>query len=294
MSPVIDVHVHLTPPEIAADRDRWLDGEGPWTALYRNPKSPMISTGQLLDLMDEEGVDLALIGGFPWSSEDKAKHHNEWLLGEAARHPGRLRPLASFDVLAPWAARHAEAMLAAGLQGLGELALYDRGFGPRELDILAALGEICRDRPLLLHVNEPIGPPYPGKAPLELGQVYALVRRLAGVKLILAHFGGGLPFLAAQKKEVRESLAHVRFDTSAMPFLYDPAALPMALMVLGPEHFVLGTDCPLLKPSRYRRYFEAAGLGPRETEMIMGGSFQRFMAPAEPELCGTGAAGDRS
>jgi len=71
---------------------------------------------------------------------------------------------------------------------------------------------------------------------------------------------------------VRESLAQVRFDTAAMPFLYDPAALPMALKVLGPEHFFLGTDCPLLKPSRYRRYFEAAGLTTEETETIMGGA----------------------
>jgi predicted TIM-barrel fold metal-dependent hydrolase len=272
MSPVIDVHVHLTPPEIAADRDRWLAGEGPWAALYRNPQSPMMSTDRLLALMDEEGVDLALVGGFAWADEDKAKRHNEWLLAEAARHPDRLRPLAAIDVLAPWAFRHAEAMLAAGHRGLGALALYDRGFGPGELDILAALGELCRARnlPLLMHVNEPIGPLYPGKAPLELGQVYALVRRLAGVKLILAHFGGGLPFLAAQKKEVRESLANVRFDTAAMPFVYDPAALPMALKVLGPEHFFLGTDWPLLKPSRYRKYFAAAGLDPRETELIMG------------------------
>jgi predicted TIM-barrel fold metal-dependent hydrolase len=272
MSPVIDVHVHLTPPEIAADRDRWLAGEGPWAALYQNPQARMMSTAELLAVMDEEGVDTALVCGFPWSGQDKAKRHNEWLLAEAGRHPGRLKPLAAFDVLAPWAAGHAEAMLAAGHQGLGELALDDRGFGPRELDILAALGGMCheRGRPLLMHVNEPIGPAYPGKAPLELSQIYALVRRLAGVKLILAHFGGGLPFLAAQKKEVRESLADVRFDTAAMPFLYDPAALPMALKVLGPEYFFLGTDCPLLKPSRYRRYFEAAGLSPRETELIMG------------------------
>ena len=274
MSPIIDVHVHLTPPEVAADRSRFLTGEGPWTDLYLTPKGRMISTGELLALMDEEGVELALVCGFPWSSEDKAKRHNEWLLAEAARRPDRLRPLAAFDVLAPWAFRHAESMLAAGHQGLGELALYDRGFGRHELDTLAALGGLCRerDRWLLMHVNEPIGPPYPGKAPLELGQVYALVLRLAGVKLILSHFGGGLPFLAAQKKEVRENLVQVRFDTAAMPYLYSPEALPMALKVLEPEHFFLGTDYPLLKPSHYRRYFAAAGLTPRETEVIMGGA----------------------
>ena len=279
MSPVIDVHVHLTPPEIMADRGRFLAGEGPWTDLYANPGARMVSTGELLALMDEEGVTTALVGGFPWSDEDKAKRHNEWLLEEAARLPGRLKPMAAFDVLAPWAFRHAEAMLAAGHFGLGELALYDRGFGPGELEILEALGGLARarGRALLVHVNEPIGPPYPGKAPLEISQIYELARRLAGVKLVLAHFGGGLPFLAAQKKEIRETLAQVCFDTAAMPYLYDPAALPMALKVLGPEHFLLGTDFPLLKPSRYRRYFEAAGLSPEETGLILGGSAARFL-----------------
>ena len=282
MSRVIDVHVHLTPPEVAADRARHLTGEGAWTNLYAAAGSRMVSTPELLAVMDEEGVDMALVCGFPWSDEDRARRHNEWLLEEAARHSGRLIPLAAFDALAPWAPRHAEAMLAAGHLGLGELALYDRGFGPRELETLAALGALCRERGrlLLLHVNEPIGPPYPGKAPLELSQIYALVRRLAGVRLVLAHFGGGLPFLAAQKKEVRETLAQVRFDTAAMPYLYDPAALPMALKVLGPEHFLLGTDFPLLRPSRYRRYLETAGLGPEETAMIMGGAAAAFLEPA--------------
>lgn len=279
MARVIDVHVHLTPPEIAGDRARFLAGEGAWAALYLDPKARMVSTGDLLAMMDEEGVDESVVMGFPWSDEDTAKRHNEWLLEEAARHPGRLRPLAAFDPLAPWAHRHAEAMLAAGMAGLGELALYDRGFGPAELESLEILGSLCclSGQIFLVHVNEPVGHLYPGKAPLEIGEIFALTRRCPRVKLILAHFGGGLPFFAALKKEVKEHLENVRFDTAAMPFLFDPAALPMALRVLGPEYFVLGTDYPLLKPSRYRRYFADAGLPPETIDLIMGGNAENFL-----------------
>jgi len=279
VAPVIDVHVHLTPPQIAGDRERRLSGEGPWTDLYRDPKSRMVSTEELLAMMDEEGVDQALVMGFPWSNEDTAKLHNQWLLEEAAKHPDRLRPLAAFDLLAPWALRHAEEMLAAGMFGLGELALYDRGFGEAELEILGHLGGLCRlkSHVFLMHVNEPIGHKYPGKAPLEIGQIYELTRRCPGVKLILAHFGGGLPFMAALKKEVKEALANVRFDTAAMPYLFNPQALPMALKVLGPEYFLFGTDYPLLKPSRYRKYLAEAGLSDAETEMIMGGAAAEFL-----------------
>lgn len=279
MSPVIDVHVHLTPPEIAADRDRFLSGEGAWTNLYRDPKARMVSTGDLLAMMDEEGVDQALVFGFPWSSRDTACRHNQWLLEEAGKHPGRLIPLAAFDLLAPWALDHAGEMLAAGMAGLGELALYDRGFGPAELDILAELGRLCRERGALLsmHVNEPIGHQYPGKAPLEISHIYNLVLRCPGVKLILAHFGGGLPLLAALKKEVKEALELVRFDLAAMPFLFDPQALPMALQVLPADRFLLGTDYPLLKPSRYRKYLSEAGLAPEVQARILGAAAAEFL-----------------
>lgn len=279
---IIDVHIHLTPPEIVQDRDSFLNGEGVWTDLYRDPKAKMVSTDDLLAMMDEEGVDKALVMGFPWSKEATAKFHNEWLLSEAAKHPKRLCPLAAFDILAPWAAKHAEEMLNAGMAGLGELALYDRGFGVRELDILADLAGLCaaRDKALLMHVNEPIGHQYPGKAPLEIGHIDALVRRCQGTKLILAHFGGGLPLLAALKKEVSEFLENVRFDTAAMPFLYKPAALKMVMHLLPPSHFLLGTDFPLLKPARYRKYMEEAGLEAEVIEQIMGNAAAEFLGSA--------------
>lgn len=279
MSPVIDVHVHLTPPEIVGDRDRFLRGEGPWANLYRDPKARMVSTDDLLAMMDEEGVDQSLVFGFPWSSLDTARRHNEWLLEQAQKHPGRLRPLAAFDLLSPWAVDHAREMLEAGMIGLGELALYDRGFGPDELKILEALGALCRsrDRVMLMHVNEPIGHQYPGKAPLEISHIYNLVRCCPRLKLILAHFGGGLPLLAALKKEVKEALEQVRFDIAAMPFLFDPAALPMALHIMDAKYFFLGTDYPLLKPARYRRYLSEAGLGEADAEQIMGAAAADFL-----------------
>lgn len=283
MSRIIDVHVHLAPPEIVADRHRFLAGEGSWTDLYRDPKGKMVSTSDLLTMMDEEGVDQALVTGFPWATEDMAKRHNYWLLEEVAKHPDRLLALASFDVLAPWALGHAREMLTSGMFGLGELCLYDRGFGPSELEALQTLGELCRDlnKVFLMHVNEPIGHKYPGKAPLEIGHIYDLVRGCPGVRLILAHFGGGLPFFAALKKEVKEALQNIYFDTAAMPYLFAPAAIPMALQILDPHHFLLGTDYPLLKPSRYRKYFQEAGLSPEVIDMIMGLNAEKFLGLAK-------------
>ncbi|MDR1546389.1 MAG: amidohydrolase [Deltaproteobacteria bacterium] len=276
---LIDVHIHLSSPELVADRSPCLVGEPGLEALYADPAAKLVGVEELLADLDAAGVDKALVMGFPFRREDNARRFNDWLLAECARRPGRLLPLAAFDPRAPWAFKHAEAFLDAGGCGLGELCVYDEGLTPPLLDNLEALGALCRDRgvPMLVHVNEPIGHAYPGKAPIETSQIYELVRRCQRVKLILAHFGGGLPFLASLKKEVRENLASVRFDTAAMPFLYAPQALRLAVDLLGPASFLLGTDYPLLKTARYQKYVQDAQLTAEETAVVFGGAAAAFL-----------------
>jgi predicted TIM-barrel fold metal-dependent hydrolase len=276
---IVDVHVHLSSPALARDRGPWLDGEIGLEILYRDPAAKLVTTEALLADLDEARVDKALVMGFPFSKEDNARRHNDWILEQGLRHPGRLLPLAAFDPRADWALGHAEAFLDAGGAGLGELCVYDEGLSPRLLDRLEALGQICRTRgkAMLVHVNEPIGHQYPGKAPIETGQIFELARRCQGVKLILAHFGGGLPFLASLRKEVRPVLESVRFDTAAMPFLFEPKALRLATDLLGAGAFLLGTDYPLLKTARYLKYFQAAGLDEAETALVMGGGAAAFL-----------------
>ncbi|MDR1085929.1 MAG: amidohydrolase [Deltaproteobacteria bacterium] len=275
---IVDVHIHLSPPDLVADRSPYLKGEKGLAVLYSDPASPLATTDKLLSDMDSAGVDKALVMGFPWTLEDNARRHNDWLLAECQKYPERLYPLAAFDPRALWAYKHAEQFLNSGGFGLGELCVYDEGLNPAILDSLEALGALCKTRnlPMLVHVNEPIGHQYPGKAPMEISQIYSLVKRCHGVKLILAHFGGGLPFLAALRKEVKENLATTYFDTAAMPFLFQPQTLALAYKILGPK-FCLGTDYPLLKTARYQKYFTDAGLSPEETEAVSGGTAARFL-----------------
>ncbi|MDR2443513.1 MAG: amidohydrolase [Deltaproteobacteria bacterium] len=276
---IIDVHIHLSCPELASDRLPFLTGEIGLEALYSDPAAKLVTTSELLGDLDLAGVDKALVMGFPFAKEDNARRHNDWLLEECARYPGRLLPLAAFDPRAHWAIRHAEAFLDAGGFGLGELCVYDEGLTPFLLDQLEALGAACsvRSKVMLVHVNEPIGHQYPGKAPIEIGQIFELVKRCQGVKLILAHFGGGLPFLASLRKEVRPYLENVRFDTAAMPFLFEPKTLKLATELLGADYFLLGTDYPLLKTARYLKYFKDASLNPSDIEAICGQAAASFL-----------------
>jgi predicted TIM-barrel fold metal-dependent hydrolase len=276
---LIDVHIHLSSPYILASRATAFSGEPSIEPIYSDPKARLASSEEVLSSLKEGGVDKALVMGFSFWKEDNARRYNDWLLEECQRRAEILYPLAAFDPRAPFAEKLAESFLDAGGFGLGELCVYEEGLSDPLLDKLENLCSIAKSRgkPILVHVNEPIGHKYPGKSPMEISQIQSLVERSKGAKLILAHFGGGLPFFATLKKEVKETLKNVRFDTAAMPFLYDPKALKIASDVLGPESFLYGSDFPLLPPGRYKKYLSDSGLSKEDSDLIMGENARTYL-----------------
>jgi len=133
------------------------------------------------------------------------------------------------------------------------------------------------DRPVMLHTNEPVGHQYPGKSPNTLAQIYALVRRFAENRIILAHWGGGIFFYALLKKEVRESLANVWYDTAASPYLYRPQIYAQAMDLAGEEKILLGSDFPLLTPERYFKEMDQAGLPQAQKHSVCGANAARLL-----------------
>lgn len=276
---IVDAHTHIFPPAVRADRTRFLTAEETaFTLIYQSPNARMVGAEELIEAMDADGVDRAVTFGFPWATEETARRHNDYVLEAQTRFPDRLIGLACFDPLQPWAEREAVRSLNAGLRGLGELAIYGGGFDREAIDRLAGLAAICRDRgrPMMLHVNEPVGHLYPGKAPLTLKMIYDLVLAAPGVPLILAHWGGGLFFYRLLKKEVPEALTDVYFDTAASPFLYQPDVYDIAARIVGPDKILFGSDYPLIKPGRYFKDMDAAGLPPEAARRIKGESAERI------------------
>lgn len=279
----IDFHVHTFPPEVVAFRERFFHGEPAFHSLYGHPKARLVDTDGVLRAMEENGLDRAVVFGFPWKDKDKARRHNDYVLESAARHPDRLIALACFDPLAPWAMEEAFRCLDQGAAGLGELAVYEGCEESRALDAYESLMALCRERKklTLIHANEPLGHAYPGKAPFGLRFYYELAKKGGDVRLILAHWGGGLLFYELLKKEVPEMLTHVFYDTAASPFLYRHDIYRRALEIVGRGRILFGSDYPLLPPSRYEKEMEAAGLKEEEKSEIMGGNASRLIA----EIC---------
>lgn len=268
----IDVHTHIFPPEIVQDRDRFFHGEPAFELLYSSPKSKLVGAELLVEAMDEAGIDYSVVFGFPWSDPQTAARNNDYVLESAAKFPSRLIPLACVHPLSSGAEQEAARCLEAGAAGLGELAIYGDCDQAQTVEKFRSLASICLDHHgvLLVHANEPVGHAYPGKAPQPLRFYYELAKACHAVTLILAHWGGGLCFYELLKKEVRETLSHVYYDTAASPYLYRKTIFPEMVRILSPDKILLGSDYPLLPVSRYFKEMEEAGLDPTAVEAIAG------------------------
>jgi len=69
---------------------------------------------------------------------------------------------------------------------------------------------------------------------------------------------------------VKEALENVWFDTAASPYLYDPGIYPVVGSIVGFEKILLGSDYPLLSPSRYFKEMEKAELSENEIDQVSG------------------------
>lgn len=271
---VIDFHTHTFPQDIRDNRDRYFQGEPAFKLLYDSPKSRLVSAEELITMMDDEGVDKSVIFGFPWTNPDFFKLNNDYILDAVTRYPDRFIGLTCFDLNSPGAAQETERCINAGLSGVGELAFYQSGIDDEALDKMEPVMSFCREKnlPALIHTNEPVGHYYPGKTPITLAQIYNLASRYNDNKIVLAHWGGGIFFFNLLKRDAKNTLRNIWYDTAASPYLYDPVIYKRAIELTGVEKILFGSDFPLLKPSRFYKDIETSGISKVDAEKILGGN----------------------
>jgi hypothetical protein len=270
---IIDCHTHVFPPEIAQSRQRYVDSDPTFAELYASPEAKLASANDLLGSMAEGGVDVSVALGFAWSDPAACRLHNDYLLETAASNGGRILPFPTLPLTAGAEAIEQEARrcVAAGARGFGELRPDNLDFdlngeGGARLARLAVELDVV----LLFHVTEPAGHSYPGKHGLTLSAFYAFVTAYPEVKVIGAHWGGGLPFYASMP-EVR-ALPNLRVDTAATSLLYDGGVYRRVVELAGAGTVLFGSDYPLLSQSRSRRRIEEAGLTSEARDLILGGN----------------------
>ena len=283
---IVDAHTHIFAPAVLDRRPALLAADPVFASLYDAPKAKLATASDLIGSMDDAGIDVSVAMGFAWCDAGRCARGNDAVLEAGARNSARILPFATVWPLDPDAAYHeAERCAAAGARGLGELRPGVAG-GP--LYTLAgpagdALASAARDFDLVLafHVGEPVGHPYAGKEGFAPAEVLAFAERHPGLRLIAAHWGGGLPFYALMP-EVREALATTWFDTAATSLLYRDDIFALGTALAGAEHVLFGSDYPLLSQRHQRRLVESApGLTPEARAALLGGNAVRLFRLGE-------------
>jgi predicted TIM-barrel fold metal-dependent hydrolase len=283
---IVDAHTHAFPPDWVLDRselvrlDRWF-GE-----LFAAASVKMIDVDALQLAMDAAGVAQGVVCGWPWADPALCRAHNDYLAEAASKSGGRL---AWLGVVAPGssnAAAETERCLALGAAGIGELNADAQGFDLTRPEMLADVAAvlIAAGRPLMLHASEPVGRLYLGKGAATPDRLVRLIEAFPQLSLVLAHWGGGLPFYELMP-EIAAMTGNVVYDTAASPYLYRAGVFRTVVDIVGPERVLWASDHPVLGMRRFlRQTRQLANLRPEEERAIMAGNARRVYRLPERSL----------
>jgi predicted TIM-barrel fold metal-dependent hydrolase len=275
---MIDFHTHIFSPYARDHRDELVKEEPFFSFIYADKGERMIGVEELMEAMEENGVKQSVVCGSPWQGMDAVRRENDYLLESAHQYPEKIVPFITLPEGEKAGIAELERCVAAGARGVGELAPGTYGDRLWDREIMKAIFEAIREKglPILIHVNEPVGHPYPGKGRVGLSEIEALVNALQGITIILAHWGGGF-FFYELMPEIAACCHGVYYDTAASPFLYNKKIYKIAVAVIGPHRIVFGSDYPLIPPERYKREIQEAGLDEEAQEAILNLNAQRLL-----------------
>jgi predicted TIM-barrel fold metal-dependent hydrolase len=278
-SVIIDFHTHIFPAWLRERRDEYIERDACFSLLYSQPKARLATAEELLAAMDEAGVDLSVVLNIGWESHELCVKTNDYILDSVSRYPGRL---IGFCAIQPRAGDAAIAEMQrcarAGAKGIGELRsdvqefdLTDEGTMKPVVD--AALKH---DLVLLTHSSEPVGHEYSGKGGITPEVLYSFITAFPKLRLVCAHWGGGLPFYALMP-EVARALTNVLFDTAATVFLYRPEVFEQVSHIIGSDRILFGTDYPLMHQSRVLAQVQSARLSEEDKVKILGANAEKLL-----------------
>jgi predicted TIM-barrel fold metal-dependent hydrolase len=274
----IDFHVHITPPDIIADWRRYAEKETYFSLLSESPHNKFACAEDIVAAMKKDNFARAVVFGFGFKDMGLCRYVNDYVIEKTREY----RELTGFISVAPNSAEapyEIERCCGAGLMGIGEIFPEGQGFNPEEKNETREFAEACLrfNIPVIIHTNEPVGHYYAGKTNTSLQTIEKFIENNPDLKIVLAHWGGGLLFYEAMP-EMRKKLKNVYYDTAAMPFLYDRNIYRAAAALGLCDKILFGSDFPLLPPSRYFKELDKSGISPEEKQLILAGNALRILS----------------
>lgn len=275
---IIDFHTHIFPPRIKNKRAEYAAKDACFATLYSSPKAKLTNAEELINSMDEAEIDVSVILNYGWSTHELCVETNDYILESIARYPRRLTGFCAIQPVSQKATAEIERCVKGGVKGIGELRPDIQSFDLTDDAIMKPIVEVIRKNRLifLVHASEPVGHIYPGKGTMTPRLLYPFISKYPDLTVVLAHWGGGLPFYALMP-EVKQVLNNVFFDTAASPFLYSPQIYVKVSEILGPEHILFGTDFPLMKQSRLLNEIDSLNLPEETKNLILSGNALRLL-----------------
>jgi predicted TIM-barrel fold metal-dependent hydrolase len=290
---IIDCHVHFYPEEVSADPRKWgTEHREPWWITCAAPVGRRSIQGWatptvLLRDMDRAGVEKCVLLGWYWENQATCDLQNRWLIDFVQAYPDRLLGFAAVQPGAKQLALDSlERALDSGLCGIGELFPQAQGYAFSD-PYFERIIEIAIDRnaPINLHVTDPLIVTTMATKATPLEDFVQLAKRFPAAKLILAHWGGGLPFYELNR-QLRTILQNVSYDCAASPLLYSSRIFRQVIDLVGADRVLYGSDYPLLVYPReqttpeFKRFLNevvSAGLTAEEQEKVLGENLLRLI-----------------
>lgn len=267
---IIDFHTHIFPERVIRERESYLKKDPSFSSLYSNPKAKMARAEDLVESMERNGVDFAVILGGGWTDMEFTRMMNDYIL-EASSKYRCLIPFCSVPPhLGDEALKELERCIEGGARGIGELRADDQHF-LKNPEILEPIERMAREKGLIIlfHSSEPVGHLYQGKGKVYPSFLYRLLELFPESKKVFAHWGGGL-FFYSLMPEVEKALKNSFFDTAATPFLYREGIFRVAKEIIGVEKILFGTDFPLISHERMIKLVRGLDMEDEDKEKIFG------------------------
>jgi predicted TIM-barrel fold metal-dependent hydrolase len=288
-SVIIDFHTHIFPPWLKESRDEYSKLDPCFSLLYSQPKARIATAEELIASMDEAGIDVSVVLNIGWVSHELCVKTNDYILDAVSRYPTKLVGFCAIQPRAGYAAiAELERCAKAGAKGIGELRSDVQGFDLTNETTMKPLVEAAlkHDLIFLTHSSEPVGHEYFGKGSITPDILYSFITAFPNLKLVCAHWGGGLPFYALMP-EVAKALDNVFFDTAATVFLYKPEIFEYVSHIIGSDKILFGTDYPLMHQNRVIAQIQTSELLEEDKARILGANAQRLLYKDERNGSGT-------
>lgn len=274
----IDNHIHITPPDIIKDWKKIAERETYFKWLSTTPQNKFATSDEVVEELRQAGFGKGVVFGFGFKDVGLCRYVNDYCMESVKKYKDELIGFMMTTPEDKQVAYEIERCVKGGLKGVGELFPEGQGYQLTNEKQMTPLMKCCQHYklPLLLHANEPVGHDYVGKTKTSLHEIETFVTTYNKSPIILAHFGGGLVFYEAMKRQ-KERYQHVFYDTAAGIFLYEPKVFKMIQGLELIDKIVFGSDFPLVSIKRYENYMKESGLSAEEIDNIMGNNIQMIL-----------------